>query len=125
MIFFLVHDIDGLDVEFPAREQVYGAAAAFFAAKGRSRNGPFMMARLASGNNRNFLDDQIRPCDRWFLVEPGMKFAHDEVYLSIFGLCLGPVVFRVPGGIQPGRWRLVIELEESTANIPFVLEVDD
>jgi len=39
-------------------------------------------------------------------------------------VCWGPLVFQVPGGVQPGRWRLVIELEESTADIPFELEVD-
>jgi hypothetical protein len=31
----------------------------------------------------------------------------------------------VPGGVQPGRWRLVIELEESRADIPFIIEIED
>ena len=59
-----------------------------------------------------WVGDQVRPCDRWFLVDPGLGFAYDEVYLSIFELCYGPVVGRVPGNVQPGRWRLLIELEE-------------
>jgi len=39
--------------------------------------------------------------------------------------CSGPLVFSVPGGVQPGRWRLVIDLEESRVDLPFELELDD
>jgi len=65
------------------------------------------------------------PCDRWFLQRPFGGFAYDEVLVSTFQLCSGPLVFKVPGGVQPGRWRLVIEFEESRADIPFELEVGD
>ncbi len=68
--------------------------------------------------------EDYRPCDRWFLAEPVGGFAQDEVAINTFEVCWGPLVFQVPGGVQPGRWRLVIELEESTADIPFELEVD-
>jgi hypothetical protein len=61
-------------------------------------------------------------CDRWFLVDPFGGFAYDEIPVNTFQLCSGPLVFRVNGGIQPGRWRLVIELEESRVDIPFELE---
>jgi len=57
--------------------------------------------------------EDYRPCDRWFLAEPVGGFAQDEVAINTFEVCWGP-----------GRWRLVIELEESTADIPFELEVD-
>jgi len=66
-----------------------------------------------------------RPCDRWFLAEPMGGFAQDEISVSNFEVCWGPLVFQVPGGVQPGRWRLVIELVESTANIPFEIEVGE
>jgi len=62
-------------------------------------------------------------CDRWFLQGPFGGFAYDEVPVSTFQLCSGPLVFKVSGGVQPGRWRLVIELEESRVDIPFELEV--
>ena len=65
------------------------------------------------------------PCDRWFLQGPFGGFAYDEVPVSTFQLCSGPLVFKVPGGVQPGRWRLVIEFEESRADIPFELEVGE
>ncbi len=65
------------------------------------------------------------PCGRWFFVSLPGEIAFDEVTLSSFQACSGPLLFKVPGGVQPGRWRLVVELEESRANIPFVLEVED
>lgn len=65
------------------------------------------------------------PCERWFFVSTPGEIAFDEVTASSFQACSGPLIFKVPGGVQPGRWRLVIELEESRANIPFVLEVED
>lgn len=66
-----------------------------------------------------------RPCDRWFLAEPMGGFAQDEIAINTFEVCWGPLVFQVPGGVQPGRWRLVIELVESNADIPFELEVGE
>ncbi len=62
------------------------------------------------------------PCGRWFFVSLPGEIAFDEVTVSSFQACSGPLIFKVRGGVQPGRWRLVIELEESRADIPFVLE---
>jgi len=65
------------------------------------------------------------PCDRWFLVDPFAGFAQDELPINTFQVCSGPLAFKVAGGIQPGRWRLIIDLEESRVDIPFVLEADE
>ena len=65
------------------------------------------------------------PCDHWFFRDPFGGFAYDEVSINTFQLCSGPLVFKVVGGIQPGRWRLIIELEESRVDIPFNLEAED
>jgi len=70
-------------------------------------------------------DRSQMPCDRWFLVGPFGGFAYEEVPVNTFQLCSGPLVFKVIGGVQPGRWRLVIELEESRVDIPFELEATD
>jgi hypothetical protein len=67
-------------------------------------------------------DRSQMPCDRWFLVGPFGGFAYDEVPVNTFQLCSGPLVFHVIGGIQPGRWRLIIELEESWVDAAFELE---
>jgi len=69
-------------------------------------------------------DRSQMPCDRWFLVDPFGGFAYDEVPVNTFQLCSGPLVFKVIGGIQPGRWRLIIELEESRVDVPFELEAE-
>lgn len=63
-------------------------------------------------------------CDRWFLVDPFGGFANDKLPVNTFQVCKGPLVFRVIGGIQPGRWRLIIDLEESRVDVPFVLEAE-
>jgi hypothetical protein len=65
------------------------------------------------------------PCSRWFLAEPPGMLTFDEIPISSAQICSGPLAFKVAGGIQPGRWRLVIELEESRADIPFMLELDE
>jgi len=70
-------------------------------------------------------DRSQMPCDRWFLVGPFGGFAYDEVPVNTFQLCSGPLVFKVTGGIQPGRWRLIIEQEESRVDVPFELEGEE
>ncbi|PWB69075.1 MAG: hypothetical protein C3F15_15695 [Holophagae bacterium] len=73
---------------------------------------------------RGFAGDR-RPCGRWFLAGPWEGFAYDTIDVSPFQFCSGPLVFLVPGGVQPGPWVLEIDLEESTARIPFVLGDSD
>lgn len=65
------------------------------------------------------------PCERWFLADPFGGFAYEEISVNTFQVCSGPLVFSVPGGVQPGRWRLVIELEESRVDVPFEIELSD
>jgi hypothetical protein len=64
------------------------------------------------------------PCTRWFLVPPPGMLSFDEIPINSAQICSGPLAFKVPGGIQPGRWHLIIELQESRADIPFTLELD-
>jgi hypothetical protein len=61
------------------------------------------------------------PCTEWFLVPPS-SFA-DREYLSLYQdqWCSGPLVFRPPTGVQAGQWVLIIDLEESSVRIPFIL----
>ena len=69
---------------------------------------------------RGFAGDR-RPCGRWFLAAPFEGFAYDTVDVSSFHFCSGPLVFLVPGGVQPGPWVLEINLPESKVRVPFVL----
>ena len=70
-------------------------------------------------------DRSQMPCDRWFLVGPFGGFAYEEVPVNTFQLCSGPLVFKVVGGIQPGRWRMIIELEESRVDAAFELDTEE
>ena len=65
------------------------------------------------------------PCTQWFFAAPPAMLTFDEIPISSTRICSGPLIFSVPGGVQPGRWRLIIELEESRADIPFMLELDE
>jgi hypothetical protein len=65
------------------------------------------------------------PCNRWFFAPPPGTITFDEIPLSSSQICSGPLIFKVPGGVQPGRWRLIIDLQESRADIPFNLELDE
>ncbi len=62
-----------------------------------------------------------RPCDLDFLRLPGAGSTRDTIWINQRELCVGMLAFPVTGGIQPGRWRMVIELEESSLDIPFDL----
>jgi hypothetical protein len=67
-------------------------------------------------------DRSLRPCGEWLFSPPPSLDFTETVYPSRQRFCTGPLLFQVPGGAQPGRWHLVIELEESTPRIPFDIE---
>jgi hypothetical protein len=104
---------------------------AFRGVQGRLRT---VLDRYAAwwGPTTRFLASRGR-CDRWFIYPSigtgegfvGSRHAFDSVFASSFRVCGGPLVFSVPGGAQPGRWVLQIDLEESTARIPFEVEVPE
>ena len=62
-----------------------------------------------------------KSCGRWFLSRPGAL--RDQPSLTVIPgyWCSGPLVFNVPGGVQPGQWVLIIGLEGSDVRIPFTL----
>jgi len=61
-------------------------------------------------------------CAVQFFVAPGEGVAFDQVTVNDRRVCQGRLFFNIPGGIQPGRWVLSIDLEESDIRIPFVLK---
>ena len=62
-----------------------------------------------------------RQCDLNFLRLPGTGSTRDAIWINQRELCVGMLAFPVAGGIQPGRWKLIVELEESSLEIPFDL----
>jgi len=61
-------------------------------------------------------------CAFRFFVGPGQGVSFDEFSVNDFRACRGRLLFDIPGGVQPGRYVLSIDLEESDVEIPFTLE---
>lgn len=62
-----------------------------------------------------------RECALNFLVEPGVALAMQSIWVNQDRFCVGRFYFPIPGGVQPGRYELRIDLKESKARIPFQL----
>jgi hypothetical protein len=45
----------------------------------------------------------------------------DQVSVNYQRVCQGRLFFKVPGGVQPGRYVLGVDLEETAVRIPFTL----
>jgi hypothetical protein len=56
-----------------------------------------------------------------FFVEPNRGLTYDRITVDSRRVCQGRVFFKVPGGVQPGRWTLGIDLQESSVRIPLPL----
>jgi len=60
-------------------------------------------------------------CEAGFFTAPGEGIAYDELTLNDRRVCQGRLFFKVPGGVQAGRWTFGIDLQESEVRIPFTL----
>ncbi|MCX7894411.1 MAG: hypothetical protein N2447_00435 [Thermoanaerobaculum sp.] len=60
-------------------------------------------------------------CSLGFFAAPGEGLVFPSVHLDDRRVCEGPLYFFVPGGIQPGRWVLALDVVESQVRIPFYL----
>lgn len=60
-----------------------------------------------------------RPCELAFQRIPGTGATEKSAWITMRLLCVGQLSFPIRGGVQPGRWVLTIELEESDLEIPF------
>jgi hypothetical protein len=60
-------------------------------------------------------------CSLQLYVAPGEGVVFDQVTVNDRRACEGKIFFFVPGGVQPGRWVLGIDLEESDIRVPFDL----
>jgi hypothetical protein len=80
---------------------------------------------IAAANvNRDPLDyfPQSRiECEIQFFVTPGQGVSFDEVTVNDKRACFGRLYFKIPGGVQAGRWVFGIDQPESEIRIPFDL----
>jgi len=82
---------------------------------------PFLTAADIARDPMDYWPPRKQSCEIQFFVQPGAGVAFDEVNLNDFRACQGRFMFKIPGGVQPGRYVLTIELEESEIRIPFTL----
>ena len=66
-----------------------------------------------------------QPCALAFQRIPGTGTTQKSVWVTHNQLCVGMLSFPVRGGVQPGRWKLTIEFEESIFEIPFDIEAPE
>ncbi len=81
-------------------------------------------ARRAAVASRplDFTRANRRSCELDFMPLPGSgRSARSALNVTKNELCTGLLFFPVEGGVQPGRWRLVIDFEETRAVVPFTL----
>jgi len=83
--------------------------------------GAYRHAGVAASPLEAYLPSNRRPCAFQFFAVPGSGIAFDEVEISDRRACQARLPFLVPGGVQPGRWVLGIDLAESQLRIPFDL----
>jgi len=66
-----------------------------------------------------------RACAINFMPLPGSGVAaNTAINVTKNDLCVGMLFFPIRGGVQPGRWKLILEFVETEAVVPFVLEID-
>ncbi len=56
-----------------------------------------------------------------FFAAPGSRVVYDQVSVNDRRACEGRLFFKIPGGVQSGRWVLGVDLEETTIRVPFTL----
>ena len=81
----------------------------------------FRNAGVAASPLQAYFPSNRRPCSFQFFAPPGAGITFDTVEINDRRACQARLPFLVPGGVQPGRWVLGIDLEESRLRVPFDL----
>ena len=77
-----------------------------------------LQAASVARDPMNYWPPRKNFCEIRFFQEPGTAVSFDEVTVNDFRACEGRFLFDIPGGVQAGRYVLVMELDESTIEIP-------
>jgi hypothetical protein len=105
----------------PAGTRIPLPSQAEFSLAYNDLRGAFRHAGVAASPLQAYLPSNRRPCEFQFFAVPGSGITFDEVEVNDRRACHARLPFLVPGGIQPGRWVLGIDLAESELRIPFDL----
>jgi len=112
---------DDVFVRTPAGRRLPLISQREFATAYRELRGRLVRANVVRDPALYFPSNR-RPCRAGFFAVPGSGVTFDSVTVNDRRACYDRYFFRVPGGVQPGRWVLGIDLEESEVRIPFELE---
>ena len=104
---------DGRKVSIPEHKEFTRAYPEYQSAARR--------AALAS-SPLDFTKAGRRSCDLAFQPLPGTGIALESVHVNFRRICQGLLYSPIPGGVQPGNWTFIIELEEGEVLFPFVFE---
>jgi hypothetical protein len=111
---------DGIFVRTPQGVRVPIASQSEFGKAYGQLRSRLVRANIVS-NPQVYFPASRRLCSFQFFAVPGSGVTFDEVSLNDTRACVERLFFRVPGGIQPGRWVLGVDLEESDVRVPFDL----
>ena len=103
---------DGRRIQLPTQKEFIDAYPQLQSAVRRAEIASEPLEATRGGKRECFLN---------FLRLPGTGTTREAIWINQRELCVGMLAFPVKGGIQPGRWKLIIELEESSLEIPFDL----
>ncbi len=111
---------DGIFVRTPTGTRVPLPSQAEYMVVHSQLQSALRRADVASSPMWAYFPRDRRPCDFQFFAGAGGT-TYDQVEVNDRRVCGERLVFQIPGGVQPGRWVVGIDLEESELRIPFDL----
>lgn len=110
---------EGIFVLTPQGERLPLASQEQFAAAYAALQPTLRRAALAA-DPLGYFNRELQ-CALGFFAAPGEALVYPSVHLDDRRVCEGRLYFLVPGGVQPGRWTLGIDLVETKVRVPFTL----
>jgi hypothetical protein len=105
----------------PDGETLTLAAQRAFAAGHAGLTPELRAAAMASASVHEYLRGHLEDCG-WYQPESGDSLVVDELHIRSGATCKGFLAFRVPGGVEDGVWRLIVDLPDGPLGLPFEIE---
>jgi hypothetical protein len=109
---------DAVSVQLPDGERIPIMSHQAFSSQYSEIAGPARAAAIAA-EPLDFTRGNRRDCTLDFMPLPGTSIVRESRFVTMRDLCQGLLYFRIPGGVQPGRYELRVELEERKVDLPF------
>jgi hypothetical protein len=109
---------DAISLQLPDGERIPIMSHQAFSSQYSEIAGPARAAAIAA-EPLDFTRGNRRDCTLDFMPLPGTSLVREARFVTMRDLCQGLLYFRIPGGVQPGRYELRVELEERKVDLPF------